>query len=78
MGGAIDSDGGVLAPSLYAQRLLTSDLERSIIRPHAQFVNITSKSITIPSVDVTLGCIIWPERGGTSEKDHLPTDSWWV
>jgi len=53
MSETIDTDGGVLAPTLYSERLLTEGLERTIVRPRAQFVRVPTGSITLPSIDVS-------------------------
>ena len=53
MGEAIASDGGVLVPTLYQERLLSNSLETAIVRPRATFVPMTTNSVAIPCIDET-------------------------
>ena len=45
-----DSQGGYLVPPTYANRLLQTRLEASIVRPRAQFVPVATNSIRFPAV----------------------------
>tara|TARA_Y100000310_G_scaffold344956_1_gene460757 strand:+ start:7614 stop:9017 length:1404 start_codon:yes stop_codon:yes gene_type:complete len=53
MGEAIQSDGGVLAPTIFRNTILTNAVEESIVFPRATFIPAPNGSVEIPAIDVS-------------------------
>jgi HK97 family phage major capsid protein len=53
MGEAIQSDGGVLAPTAFRNSILSNAVEESIVFPRATFIPTPNGSVEIPAVEVS-------------------------
>lgn len=79
MGEAIDSEGGILAPTKFRDQLLMPPVETAVIRPRAQQVPIETNSVSIPSIEVSShashrfgGVLAYWVDEGTAATDTKP------